>query len=709
MLEQLHGEPIPPYGLAELLVGAAARDMEPRLRQACLTDAWIQRIRDAGRRGPTVLVFEDLHWCDPASLHVLARLTAEAEALGLVIVLSWRAGFAPLEAPPTWEQLALGPLAADAAEALLVQLLGQVDSRSRTLIERSAGVPLFIEQLALAVRNGVSPDAIPSSLQAIVLARLDRLGHGAAQLARAAAVLGREFTVPMLARVASVELESLDRVLEALVADGMIQPMPPVALVATYRFTHSLLQQSAYESIPDESRRSIHESCLEAIRAGTAAANVDRLLAYARHCEGAGRTDDAIAWWAEAGRCAMALSENAAAVEYFRRALALRPDGPREFEIRVEMLRAQELTLTFTSREASDNAERALELLPGASNPVRAASLLYLLGGSYIGRADVRIKALSGRTEALALDSPDPWLRASFSAQCGNRDLLEGKLGAARAWYLRSLKARDELVAGSSRRTNPLDPRMIALAGLSFLEALRCSPDARVYAERALASGPESDDSSARCYALVHLAQVALIRGEFEVASSRLAEAEAVAETRRMDLYRSLAILFRACMDAQIGEPVAAAATIRACLDELAAAGWGAFVGFALSYLALAEERRSNWSEAREALERAIDLGSNTLDGVWVAELRRRLAAQKAQLGDPIAEVAAEYERAIALARSQGAVTLELRALASLVDWHPESAPRDEARAALASLAERPDLDSSSRELIAARALLVVH
>lgn len=705
VIEQLSSKRIPPRGLAELLLGRDASAMEPRLRQACLIEALAGRISEVSLQIPTVLVFEDLHWCGPDSLQLLAGVAEEVGRLGVLLVLSWRRGFTRFEVASSWETIALGPLDAAATEAMLADLLGRVDARSQDVGERSGGVPLFVEQLARVVREGDSLDAIPVSLQALLFSRLDRLGT-AVEVAHAAAVIGSEFTSGTLARVTGLEASALGTALERLAAEGLIEAVPPSQL-DSFRFRHALLQQSAYESAPAGARRALHEACLAATGDTGPDAPLASLLASARHCEGAGRSAEAISRWVDAAGRSLALSATASAVEYFQRALSLGPDLDRELEIRVEMLRAQELTLTFARREASDNAERALELLPEASDPGRAASLLYLLGGSYVAQADVRLMALSGRTEALALDSPDPWLRASFSAQCGNRDCIQGKLEVAREWYLRSLKAGDELVAGSIRRINPIDPRTIASTGMAFLEALRCSPGTRVYAERALA-GPGSDDFPARCYALVHLAQVALVRGELEVASSRLAEAEALAEARRMDVYRSLAILFRACVTAQIGEPAAAAATIQACLAELKAAGWGAFEGFGLSYVALAEELRGHWREAREALDRGIDLGSTTLDSVWVAELRRQRAALLAHCGEPPAEVAVEYERAIRLAQAQGAVALELRARTSLVRWQPETRRRERARAELASLVERPGLDPTSRDLLAARALLVV-
>lgn len=705
VLEQISGERIPEGGMIDFLLGEAGRTMDPRLRQACVVDAIVSRLGVPGVVGrvPRVLVFEDIQWCDPASLQILARVAENVEDQGLLLVISWRSDFTGLELVPTWERLFLGPLDADAAESMLADLMGPVGLGSRDLIERSGGVPLYLEQLARAVRGGMSLDAIPPSLHGILLARLDKLGRDA-DLARAAAIIGREFGAAMLAEVMRLQPAVIDRGLQRLVAEGLIEPAPSEQ-AGTFRFGHSLQHQSAYESIPPDSRPRIHEACLLAMSQDDGVPSPTRSRALARHCEGANRPDDAISWWLDAAEKAAAASANASAVEYCQKALALRPDWARELEIRLAMLQAQQLTLSFSMVETSENAERLLDLLQQTDDPILSRPIMGL-ARTYLARADLRLKKLGEQIDPLADRSPDLWLRFSWFVQRGQRELLQGNLQIAREWHHRAIDGLSRAIDEAGLRPESPDPRAFAHGGLSLAEALQCLPDWRARAERALTTSVVMGDASVRYFALVHVAQGCLVAREPEAALTLLDEADALADANRIGPYRAMGALFRACAAAQSGDAELAATGLRARISEYEATKMSVFQGFGLSHLALAEERRGDEESVRRVLARAFELGRTTLDRSWVAELRRQHAAQLSRLGGSSTHVTAEYFRAIRLAEIQGAATLELRARTSLLRWQLERGGAGEAREALASLVERPGLDSSSRDLLEARALL---
>jgi serine/threonine protein kinase len=703
VVEQISGEQIQASGLAEHLLGPEVGEMLPRVRQACLIDALVAFLAALDTARPPVLVVEDIHWSDPASLEVLARVAADAESLNLLLLVSWRSGSPGIEIPPASAHLELGPLDAHDSGAMLVDLLTRTDARLQELVERTGGVPYFVEQLAASIRAGTAPAAIPPSLRGLLLSRLDRLGPWS-DVARAASVVGRAFRRSMLASVAGLPPAALTSAIDALDAAGVIERVDSVR-EECYRFEHSLLCQAAYESTPLELKQSIHAACVAAISADERDSDAERSQELARHCEGAGRHADAITWWIEAARHAVARSASAAAIGYFERALALHPDPNRELEIRLELLQTEQDSLAFSSEGAAENAERTLELTDSVHEPAFSVALL-ALGRTYLARADTRLKLLGERMDPIAERSPDLPLRFSWFIQCGNRELLQARFRDAREWFLRGLEGMEATVRDGLGRAPSPDPRVFAHAGLTFLAAVQCRPELPFHAESALAISRERDDKPAVCFALVHLAQSYLVRREVDAALPLLAEADCLAEAHQMDNYRQMVALFRGCAEAQSGDADLAAFAIRSCLAARHAIRLSAFDGFGLSHLALAEERRGDDRASCEILERGLLLSATTLDRAWVAELTRQHAGMRARAGHATADVAAGYERAILLAQAQDAVTLELRARADLARWHPESGARTQARVALVALVERPGLDQRSTELLRARALL---
>jgi tetratricopeptide (TPR) repeat protein len=685
------------------LLGEDAQTPSRSVLQRLLIDALVNELASVGRSEPAVLVVEDLHWCDPASLEVLIAIAARAVEKPILIIASWRSECEPLDAASISERLELGPIDATAAEQLILDLVGPDTPPSKTLLARAAGIPLYIEQLARAARGGAAAETIPASLQALLRGRIDGLGPDA-EVARAASVIGREFDLAMLAEVSGRPGDDVESAVEHLIEAGLVEPAASAA-PASFRFGHALLHESAYASIPASERRSIHDACRRAILARGVRSSADARLALAQHCEGAGREEEAIAWWTEAGQQAAAVSAHASAIQYFARALALHPDAPRELEIRLAMLQAQQLTLAFGYEETRDNANRALALIDHDSNGAVSTPLL-ALARTHIARADRDLVRIGQQIDPLAERSPDGWLRAAWFVHCGTRELLLGNFRGARGWLLRGVEGLQRWHGDGAAQIEPPSPLVFGLVSLAFVESMRCSPDAHAPAEQVLMRARAEDDRAGLCYALVHLAQTRIASGEPDAAYPLLAEADGLARRERLDAYRDMAALLRACTDAHTGDPRSAAAAVRAAMAARGRTRWAVLDGLALSCLALAEQRAGDDSAALGEIERGLELAETRLDAFWAPELRRQRAVQLARLGAPALEVVAEFERAIRLAQQQEALVLELRARTSLAAWHPEPADRERAFEDLAALVARPGLDPRSVDLRRARSAL---
>ena len=209
------------------------------------------------------------------------------------------------------------------------------------IIDRSDGVPLFLEQVTRAVleagdANVVGNDStpstpdrrIPSTLQASLIGRLDRLGQATKEIAQLGAAIGREFSYDLLAAASQRPPTYLEDALARLIEKGLIFQSASL-LQATFLFKHALVQDTAYSTLLRTSRRDIHARIANAMMAkGTTDSAAPETVAL--HLQQADRTAEAIAYWRKAGEQSARRANNREAVAHFRRALSLLEGHPHE-------------------------------------------------------------------------------------------------------------------------------------------------------------------------------------------------------------------------------------------------------------------------------------------------------------------------------------------------------------------------------------------
>ena len=281
---------------------------------------------------PRLLVFEDLHWCDDASMDLLietARVVDDQPSLMLF-------AFRPAPDAPSWRlkrwleteypdrsiQIVLAPLSMEDSGALIDELLPE-GSRSEAvrkgILERTDGNPLFLEELAATVQVEGSNDTIPATLQASITARLDTLDEGARRTLQLASVIGRAFDEPVLGAVAGDGAELRGR-LDTLERAGLIREDPGKP-DREYAFHHSLTQEAAYETILLRDRRALH------LRVGAALEQLyaNRLEEFApvlaHHFHESGDDERTLRYARMAGDHAARLYANADAVTHYGAAI----------------------------------------------------------------------------------------------------------------------------------------------------------------------------------------------------------------------------------------------------------------------------------------------------------------------------------------------------------------------------------------------------
>ncbi len=252
----------------------------PQRRQRTLA-ALTTQIVALAERTPVLMIFEDVHWIDPTSLEALGRGIDRIKAVGVLLIITYRPEFEPpWIGRPYVTALTIGRFGERDIAAMIDRVAGNKPlpaSIRQDIIERTDGIPLFVEEMTKAVLEAEGEDearqtaaavpspsvAVPASLHASLMARLDRLGP-AKEVAQIGAVIGREFSHGLLAAVARKPEAELQSALDRLMAAGLLfrQGMPPHA---TYLFKHALVQDAAYGTLLREPRHALHARIAETL------------------------------------------------------------------------------------------------------------------------------------------------------------------------------------------------------------------------------------------------------------------------------------------------------------------------------------------------------------------------------------------------------------------------------------------------------------
>jgi DNA-binding SARP family transcriptional activator/tetratricopeptide (TPR) repeat protein len=309
-------------------------------------------LKHAPARQPVLLIVEDLHWADPSTLALLTALVAQCEAEAMLAVFTARPGF---NAPAAASVLQLAPL----AERDMVQLIESVGGALAAatvhhIVQRADGVPLFAEELA---KTATQDDwaSIPGTLHDVLAARIDRLGE-AKYTARLAATIGREFGVDLLCKVSPCERHALERFLAELEDAGLVSKLD----AATCQFRHALIQEAAYQSQGRTDRRAAHRRIAQVLQDDYPERIAARPELMAQHLASAGDIRPSIDHWTRAGHRAISGSANLEAIAHFNHALqslmtlaATRERDQSEFSILVGLCPALHATQGYGSEEAT--------------------------------------------------------------------------------------------------------------------------------------------------------------------------------------------------------------------------------------------------------------------------------------------------------------------------------------------------------------------
>lgn len=390
-------------------------------------EAWRKRTRAAvlallgamAERHPLVLVIEDLHWIDPSTLDLLDQLLGEMPMVPLLLVTTFRPEFSPSWRHQTLvTQLKLGGL----SEAHAVQLIEQVAEGKRLsakvrreIVTRTAGIPLFVEELTkMALDTALQPAVgIPLTLGDSLQARLDRLGE-AKSVAQLAAVIGRAFPVEQLEALSSIQGTALRFALTQLLRAEILQRRGPASR-QRYLFRHALIQDAAYLSLAASDRQHLHLRLVRLFQDEFQEVAATEPETMAHHCERGGLTLEAIDYLQEAGLRAIQRSAPLEAASHLGRAVDLLADGTserneaaaewvgRELAARSLLSPALGATQGWAAPEIALNAQRCTALCREMGDDARLIPALWGLWAYHLLRGQHQVIDFSSEIARLAV------------------------------------------------------------------------------------------------------------------------------------------------------------------------------------------------------------------------------------------------------------------------------------------------------------------
>ena len=379
------------------------------------------------------MIFEDVHWVDPTSLETLGRTVERIRTLSVLLIVTYRPEFEPQWiGRPHVTALTLNRLGEREIAAMIDRVVGNKllpASIKQDIIERSDGIPLFVEEITKAVLEAESEGAaehavaaipspsvaVPASLHASLMARLDRLGP-AKEVAQIGAAIGREFSHSLLAAIVRKPQVELNSALDRVIAAGLLfrQGVPPHA---TYLFKHAMVQDAAYGTLLREPRRALHARIAEALERQFPEVAESQPELLARHCTEAGMIEKAAGLWGKAGQRSLERSALIEAAAQFRRALDQIAILPTTTTLRNEEIKLQVALITpllhikgYAAPETQAAAERARMLIEHAEalgeppeDPLLLFSVLYgVWTSNYVASNGDAVRDLSAQFLALA-------------------------------------------------------------------------------------------------------------------------------------------------------------------------------------------------------------------------------------------------------------------------------------------------------------------
>jgi tetratricopeptide (TPR) repeat protein len=696
--------------------------LDPQFRRRRTLEAVKRILMRESLSQPLIVEFEDLHWIDSETQALLNLLVDGIATACILLLVNYRPEYHHQWSNKTYyTQLRLDPLGKKSADEVLTALLTSghplpdqgegwgegIAALKRLIIERTDGNPFFMEEIiqslfeqGVLVRNGavkltreIDEIGVPHAVQAILASRIDRLGAAEKELLQTLAVLGREFSLSLIRRLAAKSEAELERMLSELQLGEFIYEQPATGDIE-YIFKHALTLEVAYNSVLVQRRRQMHERAAEALEALFTQRLEDHLAELAHHYGRSGNVPKAVQYLGRAGQRAARQVAHSEAVAYFTRALELLrqlPEGTDRDRHEVDLQMALGWSLFATKGAGAAEREpilmRATQLCEQLGDKTKLMEALLALGFFYEWRsAHGRVRKVAERVLALAEQAHAPAMLARGHSQLAWALMFSGHLLQAREHFERALNLFEAEPPG---KTGGLQNYEMAGAadGLNAVQRWLGHP------ATALRKSRELLDNVRRLSDPVLLASV-LVRngignmlmrfGDSPILAEQLRELVAIATEHGIAFRLSQASFYRGWLMAAAGNFREGIAEMRQSMSETKTFGTGTL---ALAAIVLGQACNDH-GLAQEGLEVVSEgLATTDANGFFAGELIR-LRGQLLLLSDPPAAAEAErcFRTSLDISRGQSARLCELRTTTSLARLLKSQGKTEEARRILSEI-----------------------
>jgi class 3 adenylate cyclase/predicted ATPase len=694
-----------------------ALNLTPAQRRQRTLEALVLQVAAFARRNPVLLIFEDAHWTDPTSLELFGRIVDRITTLRALLIVTFRPEFEPpWIGRPHVTALTLNRLAQRDIDAMIDGVVGNKlipASIRQDIIERTDGIPLFVEEMTKAVLEAESEGrarrtaahvpasalAVPASLHASLMARLDRLGS-AKEVAQIAAAIGREFSHALLAAVVGKPETELNLALERLIAAGLLfrQGLPPQA---TYLFKHALVQDAAYGTLLREPRHALQARIAGTLENQFAEIAESRPELLARHYAEAGLIEKAVGLWGKAGQRSLERSALVEAAAQFTRALdqiTTLPGTPalRRDEIKLQVGLANALMYTqghaaTETKAAFEHCRALIDRAEALGEPTEDPLLLYSVLYGFFIQKFIAFDGDAACTLARQFLTLAEKQKAAIPTMIGHRLLGTTLLCIGNA--AEALSQLDRcLTIYDSATHRPLATRFgqdVGAAAMAFrplaLWLLGYPGTASVEIGRAIDAARDTGHAPTLMFVLGCTTFTHICRRDHAAAKLQIDEALALTEEKGAVFFNAMATAQRGCELALTGKSAAAVATISAGVTGYRSTGATVWTTLPLSLLATAYADLGKFDDAWRHLGETMKAVETANERWYEADINRISGEIALNSPEPDATKAQVYfERALSLARAQHAKSLELRAATSMARLLRDQGKRDKAHELLA-------------------------
>ncbi|HEV8718400.1 MAG TPA: adenylate/guanylate cyclase domain-containing protein [Candidatus Binatia bacterium] len=739
---------------------ATLAQMDPQIRRKRTFAALKRLFFRESLKQPLMLIFEDLHWIDSETQGFLDVLSESVASARILLLVNYRPEYRHEWGSKTYyTQLRLAPLGKDEAEELLTFLLGNdasLKALQQLILEKTEGTPFFMEEVVqeLVARaptvgagfalpaegawpveepgRSSAPTAlhIPTTVQGVLAARIDRLRTGEKALLQQLAVIGREFPLSLVRQVVLQPEEELYRLLSSLQRKEFLYEQPAFPEVE-YAFKHALTQEVAYGSVLQERRKAWHEQTAQAIEVLFHSRLEDHYGELAHHYSRSSNTQKAVEYLQLAGQQAVQRSAHAEAIGHMTTALELLktlPDTPErtQQELRLQIALGVPLVITkgYSASEVGAVYSRARELCQQMGETPQRFSVLWGLWAFYNARAEFHTShELGEQLLRLAETGQDLALLVEAHFALGDTLVCLGEFVPARAQLEKGIVLYNPLKHGSHAFLYGQDPGVGALSwavwALWFLgspaQALK-----RTHEALTLAQGLSHPYSLV--YALIFAALLHRDRREVQLVRERAEAVIGLCTEQRFSFFLAMGTMLHGWVLVQQGQGETGIGQIHEGLAAYQTTRADLWRPYFLFLLAEAYGHVGQTEEGLSVLAEALEAVHKTGERMYEAELyqlKGELSLQSAvhspqseitspQHPTPNTQQEAEacFLKAIEIARRQQAKSLELRAVTSLARlWHQQG-KKVEARQILAEIYGWFTEGFDTKDLQEAKALL---